>query len=441
MLESITRGALAAFQRPFPARFRAPTIVAMAGLLLVCLLLAMTWAASTPILDDIARFERSRLPKLQMLQVARSGDLDASIAVRNVLLVKDLELEARELARYAAATRSAAEALNAFAAHAHQPDEQELVRRTIDVRAAVVAAREEAIAADRRGETIDVDGLTRALQARLGDYLAQLDRLQAYQVGRVNALVDEMASRAGVVRWLLTVCGVVAAATLMFVAASWRAELKREVRLRDAHIASLRAQRSALIAEVHHRIKNHLQGLLGLIETHKRATSDSSVAGSLAGLHGHVLALVGVHGLQAKDSCDRVTVRELVRQQAEIVRTGFQGAHITVSDDPAFHDFFLPQEAAVPVALIVTELIVNAIKHGDASPIRIRLGSDGAHEAFISVRNGLLGAIRMDWATGHGLGTGLSLVSALAEGVTRLSQRTGPTEVDMIMHLAHSVPQ
>src|SRR5262249_45484831 len=205
------------------------------------------------------------------------------------------------------------------------PEERELVRRTLDARLVLVAAREYALALDRRGTAADPDGLTRTLQSQLDDYIAQLDRLQSYQARRVNSLVDEMASRAGTVRVLLTVSGLLAGLTLLFVAASWRAELKRQVRPRAERLASLQAQRNALIGEAHHRIKNHLQGLVGLIETHKRAADDPALVARLAGLHGHVIALVGVHGLQARDCAHRVTLQDLVREQAQIVRAGFQG--------------------------------------------------------------------------------------------------------------------
>src|SRR5205085_5745132 len=125
--------------------------------------------STTPILDDIAQFERLRLPRLQMLQAARTGDLDASIAIRNVLLVKDSDQDRKELARYSAATRSAATALDAFAAQARSPEERDLVRRTLAARVALVGVREDVIALDKRGEATDADGVTRVLQSRLGD--------------------------------------------------------------------------------------------------------------------------------------------------------------------------------------------------------------------------------------------------------------------------------
>jgi hypothetical protein len=218
----------------------------------------MTWLATTPILQDIARFERYRLPKLQMLQAAKTSDLDASIALRNVLLARDPELDRQELTRYGAAVQSAARALAQYGMLSRQPEERELLRLAFAARTRLMSTREAAIAADQQHMTADPDQLTRTLQSGLDTYLDELERLQRYQAGRVTALINEMESRARSVALLLAASGVVGALTLLSVAAAWRAQLRRRLVGRDQRIASLHAQKTALVGEVHHRIKNHL---------------------------------------------------------------------------------------------------------------------------------------------------------------------------------------
>jgi two-component sensor histidine kinase len=408
----------------------------MGGLVLICALLGLTWAASAPIIEDIARFERYRLPRLQMLQAAKNSDLEASVALRNVLLVKDPALDKREMQRYLAASNAAELALQSFAVHASRAEEQELLRRTIAARDDLQAGREEAIRIDQQGGAANADELTRSLDATLDSYLAELQRLHDFQSGRVTGLIDEMAKRADNVKLLLTICGVVAALTLLFVAASWRAELQRQVRLRDLRISSLHSQKNALVAEVHHRIKNHLQGLLGLIETRQRESRDSAVVASLSMLREHVLALVGVHGMQARDPSRPIALKDLVREQLEMVRAGHPETKLALSEDDLLETATLSPDHAIPVALVVTELIVNAIKHGTGAPVRILVGADRQRRPYIAVRNALSGPIAMDWSQARGLGTGLSLVSTLSEGVGEVMQELSPEEITMTMVLA-----
>lgn len=414
---------------------RSPWLLAAGGLLVICILLAMTWATSTPIIHEIAQIERFRLPRLELLQTAKNADLDASVALRNVLLVKDPALNDRELERYAKASESAKSALNVYDSKFQRTEETELLRRTMAARGRLEATRANALAADRLGGPSDTDTLTVSLQTVLDDYIAQLRRLQDYQSMRVTALVDDMAARADKVRLLLIACGVAAAITMLSLAASWRVKLRRQVMQRDLSIASLRSQKAALVSEVHHRIKNHLQGLLGLLETHKRAVQDASGAASLITLHGHVLALIGIHGLQAKAVEHAITLKDLVRQQAELVRAGFPDAQLAITEDSDLEGATLSPDQAVPVALTITELVVNAIKHGAPSPIRIAIGLEAGGRPYVSVTNRLISPTGMNLSIGQGLGTGLGLVSTLAEGIAELVQRTTPEAMVMTLRL------
>ncbi|MGZ5786125.1 MAG: histidine kinase dimerization/phosphoacceptor domain -containing protein [Ramlibacter sp.] len=243
-----------------------------------------------------------------------------------------------------------------------------------------------------------------------------------------------MAERANRVRLLLIAAGLAAAATITFAAAAWRTELRREVSDRERRIASLHDQRDALVREVHHRIKNHLQGLLGLFETQRHASGGRPQEDALATLHGHVLALVGIHGIQARDASECISLKDLVRQQVELVRAGFPGAQLAVTEDATLEDASLPGAASLPVALVVTELIVNAIKHGAPAPIRVslRMSEQTAH---VTVANRLLRPTGLDWQSGRGLGTGLSLAATLLQGIAELSQTTIGEELTMKLAL------
>jgi two-component sensor histidine kinase len=154
-----------------------------------------------------------------------------------------------------------------------------------------------------------------------------------------------------------------------------------------------------------------------------------------------VLALIGIHGLQARAPATELTIKDLVRRQIELVRAGFGAAPIALSDDSALAGLVLTQEAAVPMALIVTELLVNAIKHGDGSPIHVTLASAGDESyALVAVRNRLAGPMMLDWASGQGIGTGLSLVASLSEGVAQIEQQTTAEEITMTLRVARFVP-
>jgi two-component sensor histidine kinase len=420
-------------------RWRPSDLLAIGGLLVTGVLLGLTWAISTPIVDEITGIERLRLPRLELIQTARSADMEASLALRNVLLIRNDRLNEIELRRYAQANQVAESAWNSFGATFKRPQENKLLQATIRARRALHGARADAIEADQRGGLADADALTVRLQGVLDTYLAASSQLQNDLGAQVASLVDAVAARADHVRLLLVAAGIASAITMLLLAASMRSELRRQVSERDRRIASLQEQRDALVREVHHRIKNHLQGLLGLFETRQLLNRSPQPADGIATLHGHVLALVGVHGLQAREATESIALEDLVRQQVDLVRVAFPAAQLAVTEGEDLEETRLPADLAVPVALIVTELIVNAIKHGATAPIRISIGM-AQQRPYVAVVNRLAAPTHLDWHRERGLGTGLSLVSTLLQGIAELVQSGSSQEFIMTLSL-HAVTQ
>src|SRR6478736_3171136 len=89
------------------AREHVPGLLGATGLAVIVALLVAASIVLLPIIDEIARIERSRVPTLQLLNTARNEDLNAGVALRNVLLVKGRALDAKEVERYRRANQSA----------------------------------------------------------------------------------------------------------------------------------------------------------------------------------------------------------------------------------------------------------------------------------------------------------------------------------------------
>jgi two-component sensor histidine kinase len=84
------------------------------------------------------------------------------------------------------------------------------------------------------------------------------------------------------------------------------------------------------------------------------------------------------------------------------------------AEQAAFEPIRIESREAVPVALVLNELILNAVKHspaGSRDPT-VSLSADYSG-AQILLRNAVAGVPRFDFASGAGLGTGLRLVRSL----------------------------
>jgi len=128
----------------------------------------------------------------------------------------------------------------------------------------------------------------------------------------------------------------------------------------EARLAAAIAQREMLIKEVHHRIKNNLQGVAGLLQ--QSASRHPEAAGAIAEAVSQVHAIAQVHGLQVGVT-GPMRVRGVVEAIAASVQRMFgRTIHVDVSGHQPLR-FALTEADSIPIALTVNELFTNAIKH------------------------------------------------------------------------------
>ncbi len=179
-------------------------------------------------------------------------------------------------------------------------------------------------------------------------------------------------------------------------------------RLADAH-----RQRDTLVREVHHRIKNHLQGLAGLLNQHIR--KHPALQESLDAVIAQVTAISLIHGLQSGEVENDVRLykllKEIVSFQSGLAALEFANAGNAYCLNCAWR---IAETESVPLALILNELVTNAVKHRDDPHRPVRIACTCTDENIV-VTLGNAGNLPpgFDFAAGTGLGTGLSLLRSL----------------------------
>ncbi len=121
------------------------------------------------------------------------------------------------------------------------------------------------------------------------------------------------------------------------------------------------ALRNTLVREVHHRIKNNLQGITGLLR--QFAQKHPEMAEPAQQAIGQVQGISIIHGLQGRAITSSVRVCELTRAIADEIQNLWQTS-VTLDIPPAWRPRVIAEKEAVPIALVLNELILNAVKHG-----------------------------------------------------------------------------
>jgi len=144
--------------------------------------------------------------------------------------------------------------------------------------------------------------------------------------------------------------------------------------------------KSAIIQEMHHRVKNNLQTIASLLRLQVRYGKVRSVEQVLNDSISRILSIARVHEMLSSESLDNVSVRKLAEGILAATSQGLLPENKTVEMSIEGADIMLQPGRATSVALILNELIHNAVEHGfrelDRGRINIELGED---EDYISL--------------------------------------------------------
>ena len=170
------------------------------------------------------------------------------------------------------------------------------------------------------------------------------------------------------------------------------------------------AQREMLVKEVHHRIKNNLQGVAGLLQ--QNAARHPEVAAVLTESVSQVQAIAQVYGLQVGSS-GPLRVATMVEAIAQSVQRTFGRTVQTQQAGADVQGLLLPEAESIPIALTLNELLTNAVKHSPSgSEVQCELALDG-DALRVRIRNA--GRLREGFSLAQFPGgvSGLGLVRAL----------------------------
>lgn len=181
-------------------------------------------------------------------------------------------------------------------------------------------------------------------------------------------------------------------------------------------------RQSAVAREIHHRVKNNLQIIASLLGLQLRRLSEPTARRALEDSMARIMSIAAVHETLCAGTPDRVDARALIHKVATSVVSSLVGddrqIHVDmVAPDPV--ELTSPQ--ATNMAIILNELVGNALKHGlkDAVEGRIRVELLAGEDALVlTVADDGAGLPQGFTASPH-QGLGLLLVKTMAEGEFR----------------------
>jgi two-component sensor histidine kinase len=123
--------------------------------------------------------------------------------------------------------------------------------------------------------------------------------------------------------------------------------------------------KSAMIQEIHHRVKNNLQTIAALLRLQARKAASDEVAEQLRQTVSRILSIAVVHEFLARDEQAVINIHEVGNRILNEVTHGTldpeKRIELRLEGTKQFH---LPAQQATSCALIINELLQNAVEHG-----------------------------------------------------------------------------
>ncbi len=195
----------------------------------------------------------------------------------------------------------------------------------------------------------------------------------------------------------------------------------------EDRLRGLLADKDMLMQEVHHRVKNSLQLVRGILTLQARTSSHAEAKSALMDAATRILTVADVHQhLYQGHSTAEVNVRQYLQDLGRDLNQALleQDANrqITVSSS----DATWVSEKIVALGLIATELVTNAIKYGQGNILlKFETRTDG-HATLVVHDHGP--GFPPDFKVGQGGGLGSKLVGSLirdGEGSVEIDRSQG----------------
>ena len=150
--------------------------------------------------------------------------------------------------------------------------------------------------------------------------------------------------------------------------------------------------KSAMIQEIHHRVKNNLQVIAALLRMQARRSESEEVRRALNDSVARILSVAVVHEFFAQQEAKIINIRDVSQRIVNHTRQGILHLDKRIRLTLSGPGIYLPAQQATTCALIINELLQNAVEHGyerkPGGTISVDLKDDGDRVVIAVVDDG-----------------------------------------------------
>ena len=194
-------------------------------------------------------------------------------------------------------------------------------------------------------------------------------------------------------------------------------EKTSELEIKNEQLTAQNKEKELLIKEIHHRVKNNMQIMASLANLQLHNTTDENVQNSLKQFSSRIGSMAIIHEkLYQNSEMSSITVDSYLVDLVENITYSFdQQGEIEL--DLNIESIHIDLDSAIPLGLLVNELVTNSIKHAFAEQehpqIKIQVVKDKEFTKLCYCDNGP----GFDFEDEHSESFGIELISVLSDQI------------------------
>ena len=225
-----------------------------------------------------------------------------------------------------------------------------------------------------------------------------------YETEKKEAVILEQEQRIAqqrLVQLLVIGVAVLLAGFLFFLYRSYQARIKT-----NQLLAAKNAENELLLKEIHHRVKNNLEIVTSLLELQSSQIDDKDIKDAMLEGQNRVQSIGIVHKkLYQGTNLGSIEMKEYLVNLSESILDSY-GAEERITIECAMEQLEVDIDTAVPLGLIVNELLTNTLKYafpeGQKGNVRIELKKENDGILYLEVADNGIGKSGIIKGTGFG---------------------------------------
>ncbi|MGM0547346.1 MAG: sensor histidine kinase [Bacteroidota bacterium] len=200
-------------------------------------------------------------------------------------------------------------------------------------------------------------------------------------------------------------------------------------------------EKETLLTEVHHRVKNNLAIISGLLQMQVFNTEDDNLLEKLKESQSRIQSIAMVHEkLYSSESFSEIALDQYIDELMDWISASISDVKKDITIEKEIDAVYLTVNQAIPCGLLLNELITNCYKHAfndqEEGHIRVFVEKSGSEVALSVEDNG--SGLRDDFNIDEESSLGMTIINTLTHqlnGTLEIDSDSGGTKFKLIFNI------